>query len=311
MRIARRNVVLAGALVTLTGLLVFGGREAAPTRAITRLFPTLTTASAARLELAADGRSVRVERVNGEWVLPDLFGYPAEPLLVARVIERLGSLTSLDLLTEDPKRHAEYGLDEGAAQRFTVFDVSDGVLADLLVARAPTGAAYVRLRGQDAVFGAGALPTTSSDLQAWRLGSPLITVDATLATRIELAPADAGAGWPSVTVVRDPDRYDRWFDGEGSEVPRERVERLLNELVKLYPLAILAAGPAPEHGLDPAALTVRVVGAKGEVALARIGAAQGGRDANVAAQGALGPWVVQVRGTAVERLRAVARALTP
>ena len=60
-------------------------------------------------------------------------------------------MTTLDLVSKDPARHAEYGLTEETALRIRVSaanSVGDSSLVDLLLAPAPERAAWVRKFGE-------------------------------------------------------------------------------------------------------------------------------------------------------------------
>lgn len=307
MTLAPRNIVLAVVLLGLVVALFTGGREVGPTREIVRLVPDLVPSEATSIELRARDKRVQLRREEGQWVLTELYGYPADGRLVERILARLADLSTLDLLSEDGARHGEYGLDEASAQRVVVTGPDDATVADLFLARSSTGTAFVRRFGEDAVYGAGALPTTSSELQAWRRSTPVIPLEAGMVRRIELKGPALGPGERTLVLERDTNNYHRWSDGAGRDLPREATERLVGEVVGAFPERVLAAEGAPEHGLAAPRLEVTAEGVDGAVHVARFGAELS--DGAVAAVGATGPWVVAVRGTALERIADSARAL--
>lgn len=308
MRVARRNVVLGLALAALVAANLVGPqRSSGPAREIARLNPALVPSEATRFELVGAGRAVVATRVDGRWVLPDLFDHPADGALLDRVLTRFAELTTLDLLTEDAARHAEYGLEEERAQRVTALGARGEQVLDVLLARSSTSQSYVRRSGEAAVYGAGALPDTSSDVQVWRAMQALVDVDAALVTRFELSGPALGDGAAPRVVARAEGRFDRWLDADGRDVRRDLADGLVRDLTRLFPERVLAGAPAPEHGLDSPWLTIRVKDARGgehAAAIARPAAAP------VTAVGSSGPWVVALPARSVDALGERVRALT-
>jgi len=304
MRIAPHNFVLAAVLALLVALLVLGGPEAPIGREITRLLPALVPSDAQRIEVVAGDRRVTLVRADGEWRLQELHDFPADPPLVERVLQVLAELTTLDLLTDDAARHAEYGLDD-AAQRLRVLGAGDTLLADLLVGRAPSGAAFVRRSGDDAVYGASVLPRTSTDVHGWQRTVAVLPIEPGLVLRLELSGPELGEA--PIVLQRDARRHDRWLDAAGTEVSRSGADSLVDCLMKLYVDRVLAGDMGPDEGaalgLAPPRFTVRVTatgdGGEREVE-ARIGrTAQGGL---APAVGPAGPWVLGLREASVARI---------
>jgi len=320
MRIVPRNYVLAAVLVALGAAHFVPKGEQRPQREVVRLAPELSLESAHRIELRGAGRNVTIERAGeatadrdaiGNWVLPELFGYPADRTLVQLVLARLAELSTLDLLTEDPARHGEYGLAAGQGQELVVRDAQGRALIELAIARSAAGAAFVRRAGEAAVYGAGALPTTSSDVQAWRRQMSLLGLEARLVRRIEFSGPALAAPY---VLERGENRIDRWRDGAGRELPKDAVERIVREAVEIYPERVL--GPGVEVGATGAADSPLAAGAwlhitaqsfDGNEASADVAAPP--EDGLVPAVGAVGPWLLGVRRTSLERLKTRLEAL--
>ena len=307
MHVAPRNFVLAGVLAVLVVLQFMGGPKELPGRTITRLVPELVPGEVTRFEVIAGERRVTVARVDGEWCLPELANFPAEPQRVERVLQVLAELTTLDLLTEDPARHAEYGLDEATAQRLRAFGPAETVQADLFIGRAPSGSAFVRRVGDDAVYGASSLPSTSTDVRGWQRTVALVPIEPAIVLRLELSGTELGAREPLV-LQRDQNRYDRWLDATGQEVPRVQAERLIDVLMTLYVDRVLATELGEDagagFGLAAPRFTMRVTapdnqGGERQVEAQIGGPAQAGL---VPALGAAGPWVLGLREASVERI---------
>jgi hypothetical protein len=301
--------VLAGVLAVLVVLRWTGGPSEPPGREIARLFPALVPSAATHIEVRAGERSVNLTRVEGEWRLVELHDFPADRPLVERVLGVLSELTTLDLLTEDPARHVEYGLDEAVAQRLTVHGAEGALLADLLVGRAANGSAFVRRADEDAVYGASVLPRTSSDSQGWRRMVALVPIEPARVLRLELSGPELGGPDSPLVLRRDPKRHDRWLDAEGLELSRTSADSLVDAMMKLYADRVLASevgvDEGAELGLAPPRFTVRVIAADSardeKVVEARIGRATQD-DGLVPAIGVEGPWVLGLHQASVDRL---------
>ena len=306
MRIARRNLALALVFVGLAVAYGVGGDDGPPLRPIERLAPGLTPREAARIELRAGERRVVVAREGERWLLPDLFGFPAEAAQVERLLERLVDLTTLDLVTEDPERHAGLGLGASDAQHLVVQDGAGATVVDVHVARAADGFAYVRPAGQDAVYGYGALPPLSTDVQAWRKAEALVPLDVAQILRVEGQVRTSSGELQSFQIALDPSGTGRWQDQDGRDVDRDAAEGLVRGLVTAFPERILAATAGPEF--DQLQLEVRATRALGGAEYAaRIAA--GAREGLVPAVGAGGDYVLGLRPATVQRLTGYAARL--
>jgi hypothetical protein len=174
MRLARRNLVLGGALIVLSLGHVFLARGAAP-REVVRLFPGLSPTRAKTIVLAAGDASRRIELVqrDGQWTLPAAFDHPARTAPIALLLDRLASLTDLDQVGDQASAQADYGVGEGALV-LRVLGEDGRVLAAAVQGREAQGgpgdrarATYVRPLGQDRVVRAARFEPLTLDLLAW------------------------------------------------------------------------------------------------------------------------------------------------
>ena len=115
MKIARRNLVLAGILVLLSAVhwAASSGRKE---REVVRLFPELHPPLAARVGIESGDGARRLELAleDGTWVLPQVFGHPARASAVELLLDRVSALTDVDLVADRAQDHAAYGLTDGA-----------------------------------------------------------------------------------------------------------------------------------------------------------------------------------------------------
>ena len=82
-------------------------------------------------------RGIRIELQNGQWVLPERNGYPANQELVTETLLALADLKALEARTQKPEWHRALGLvvpeNLGRAMRFKVRRADDTVLTSLLL----------------------------------------------------------------------------------------------------------------------------------------------------------------------------------
>ena len=104
-------LALGVALAALEG----GGIEE---RAVEPLFPGFDGARAVEVELSSPvdeahpAVTIRRPEAGEPWVIEQLFGAAASPVLLDLFLSRVGAMTNLDLVSEDPGRIAEYELGE-------------------------------------------------------------------------------------------------------------------------------------------------------------------------------------------------------
>ena len=85
------------------------------------------------------------------WVLDD--GRPADPDMIDRALGSVASLTSTELVSSNPEKHAPYEVDDENGQRVTVFIQSQPVV-DLVIGRSSMlgGGTYVRVADTNDVY---------------------------------------------------------------------------------------------------------------------------------------------------------------
>ena len=226
--IYRRNVWLA-ALVLALALLELGLDDGGPARrAVGRLFPDLYADRAARIELVqGDGRLELARDPSGAgWTLPGSFGHPAFAPTVENFLSGMTGLTSLDLLSDRPEAHREYGVGpEGIVVR--IHD-ADGRLLAALVQGAPLGresGSYVRREGENEVYRARSMRALSLEPTGW-LDARLLSFAEALVSSIRAAGGALGA---PLERTRD-ERPDRWLRPDGSRASVEAVRGALRDL---------------------------------------------------------------------------------
>lgn len=264
--VAPRNWLL---IVVFTGLLAFWllgqGGGAVEERAVRPLFDAfqgnraqlvvLERPDAAAVQTDGVERATLALRPSGEessktqWVLEELFGAKAFSDRVERLLSRIGSMTTLDLVSADPERHREYGLTEDRALRVRVSttpEMGAEPMVDLLLAPAPERAAWVRKSGENEVWRIARFFPPSPAPRAWFDDSSLMP----LGDRAIRSIRARGSALPKEVAIRVVPGGERFADeaGVGWDVPR--VLDLQRRLQTLFPINVTAAKAAGEP-LDP------------------------------------------------------------
>lgn len=237
MRLTRANVLLLVALAGLVAAEIGLQRSGPVEREIERLFPDLFRDRAARFLLEGAGVSVEGRRTTeGTWILPEHFDHPANEVSVDLLLTALTSLTTLDLLSEDPARHGSYRVGQGQALVVRVWDEQGELLAALVQGAEVDGATYVRRLAQDAVYRAPRLRTIRLDPRLW-LETRWLAFEPATVTEVRLGGTLLER---RLVLQRDPTSVERWSVEGGADVRPQRVKDLLRVLQTLHLEGVVA-----------------------------------------------------------------------
>ncbi len=272
MRLSRTNLFLLLGVLVLGGLDYLGSAPGGSQRVVERLFPTFFADQAQRVLLEGPEGSVELERGEKGWVCTNRFGYPARADWTAHLMRAMASLTTLDLLSADPKRHGEYGLDDQAV-RVRIWSDEEVPLVDLLQGRdAPGGrACYVRRFGEDEVYRAPNLTRISTNVVSW-LDLYWLRFEPLLVKEIRIESADLSE---AREFVREEKRY-VWRRGE-QVVARSQVEELLKTAASLFLADVVAPPEDAEERLGEVALHLELTLLDDRVLVAEFGGPRDGR----------------------------------
>ena len=278
-------VVLGVLLVVLRG----GG---VAQRAVEPLFPGFDGARATDIRLVAgsnrganrgaadgaeDAATITIARasLDDPWSVHELFDGPAAPLLVEGLLSRIGEMTTLDLVSDDPARIDEYELGEGVAIRMTIessavssagtaagdagsedspqdFEISEPrLLADVFVARGPGAAAFVRCAGDARVYRIARFPMPPTEAFGWFDRRSLMPHENVQIARVVARGAALEEG--ELVIEQPLTEFGSFRDGDGRDLSRERVLDLLARLRALFPSAVLERRESGEF--DPATIS--------------------------------------------------------
>jgi hypothetical protein len=155
--------ILAGILVLqiILSVVVFWPRSAV-TGASEPLFPDLEAGDIAALSIVdADGNSIVLRQVSGDWVLPDADDYPAQADKITPLLDKIVGLTTGRLVTRTDASHKRLQVAPDDFVRRIDFEAAGGAKHALYLGSSPTyGATHFRVGGQSETY-------LTSDISTW------------------------------------------------------------------------------------------------------------------------------------------------
>lgn len=254
----RRNVILSVLLALQLMLVVVLLWPRGSTASAGKLFADLDPNSVTSLSVADDTRTVRLEKVDGEWVLPAADNYPANDLRVSDLLTRLVQIDTRRLVASNSASHNRLQVSDDDFVRRVELTTAGGGTLTLLVGSAPNArATHVRSDGSDAVYQTGALSTADvrSDVGNW--------IDT-----VYLQNANDAVRGMAVQNANGILRFDQGADGswalvglaDGETANQESVKALANQLSMLTMIEPLGKEVRPDYGLEqPAAMITLTV----------------------------------------------------
>lgn len=233
--------VIFVALLALVMTTVFEPQE----RNLSRLsLPTVESDTVEKIVLQSDD-TFELLKEGEQWVLDD--GRPADPDMIERALETLGSLTSTELVSSNPEKHATYEVDKEKGQRVTVFVQSQPVV-DVVIGKTSTiGGTYVRLADTDDVYLLQRSPIKSYFVSSKNQWQRLKLFDVSLANVVSLKIV-SGEG-NELDLVQGEDR--EWALSDTSVLPEgfrfdgSIARSLVSAFLNLRAKEILVMSPDP------------------------------------------------------------------
>ncbi|MEM9803369.1 MAG: DUF4340 domain-containing protein [Planctomycetota bacterium] len=312
------NRVLLAVVAVLVALLVGLERDAVETRPVESLLPEFDAAAATEVRLVASGgeggTTLSREGPADPWTIDQYAGASASASLVDGFMSRIGAMTTLDLVSDDPGRFAEYEVDESSAVRIVVLGGgadedddalrADETLADVFVSSARGTAVYVRRANDASIYRVPRMPLPPTDPFRWFDRAPLVPYENVQIDRVTLG--GEAVGEEDVVVVQPVERFGTFQDAEGEPIPSPVARELFERLRSLFPTGVVGRGDGTLTDPESAFLRVDVrLRTGGELGLL-IGALD---DAGVPARRGEDDLVVLLDARAVEGVLAAARAL--
>jgi len=165
MMLKRHNQILAGILIIQIVIctMVFWPKSAV-TNTNEPVFSDVQAEDIVAMTiLDADGNSVALRRIVGEWVLPDADDYPAEADKIGELLDKIVGLTTERLVTRTDASHQRLQVAAGDFVRRVDLEMKDGATRTLFLGSSPNyGATHFRLEGQSETY-------LTSDISAWEV----------------------------------------------------------------------------------------------------------------------------------------------
>lgn len=141
---------LAIAVVVLTGLYFILASTSVPI-AKDETVLDVDTSAITDLLIESELGAVHLQRTDNGWEITEPIQFPAGIGYVRQALARIANMDEESVVTNNPERHSEFGVDSTAIL-LTV--IADGDTSSLLVGSSATGRAanYVRLPGEDPVL---------------------------------------------------------------------------------------------------------------------------------------------------------------
>jgi hypothetical protein len=267
----RFNQVLAGVLVVqiVLSVVVFWPRSAA-TGASEPVFPELSSADVATLAIAdADGNSITLRQVIGEWVLPDADDFPADADKVTTFLGKVLSLNTGRLVTRTDASHKRLQVSPTDYLRRIGLEVADGEKYTIYLGSSPSyGATHFRLDGQNETYLTGEITSWEAAARAssWIDTSYLsIPEEDIVGVRLQNAQGELSF------VKGEDDAWTMAEVAEGDEVGPTKIASVVRRAASIVMTAPLGKTALPEYGMDAPSAVVTIATADKSVTL-RVGA---------------------------------------
>lgn len=258
----RHHQILAAVLVVqvILSVVVFWPRPAA-TAAEEPLFPDLTADDVVALTVVnAAGDTVILEKVDGEWVLPEADNYPVLSERVTSLLEKIAGLTTGRLVTQTEASHRRLQVASDEYQRRVDLELANGTRHTLYLGSSPRfGVTHVRVAGQNETY-------LSDEIAAMDAGA---TASAWIDTAYVNVPQEEVV---SVTLENEQGTFVFTRDEEGNwtlagleaeeALDQAAVSALVRQATRVTMVTPLGTEEAPEYGLDDpqAVVTIETTG---------------------------------------------------
>jgi hypothetical protein len=246
----RHDQILIGVLVVqiILSAVVFWPKSSAAVES-QPLFPDLESGDIVALTITdADGNSIKLRQVTGNWVLPEADDYPAQADKITPVLEKIAALTTGRLVTRTDASHKRLQVAPDNFVRHIEFETANGDTHDLYLGSSPSyGATHFRVDQQSETYLVG-------DLSAW-------DVNATANSWIDIAYLNIPqADITKVTLenangvfVFTRDAEGNWtMDGlaEGETLAETKVTSTIRQASSLNMTTPLGKEEQPSYGMD-------------------------------------------------------------
>jgi len=296
----RHHQLLAGILIVqvVLSVVVFWPRPSTAEQSVP-LFADLEADAVRTLTVAdAEGNEVQLERVAGEWVLPEADDYPARTAEVASFLERLLALRTGRLVTRSDASHRQLRVSPDDFARRISFETGDGETRIVYLGSAPQfGSVHFRLAGQSETYLTGELSTHDAHATSSAWVDP--SYQRVAQEDVHRFTLDNGHG----TFVFEKGDEDTWLLldlGDDETLDQGQVRDVLRRASSITMKRPLGRDDLPHYGLDDPAAMVTLETDEKTITL-RVGAMDS-EDASYVVKSSESAYYVSVAETGVRAL---------
>lgn len=252
----RRNQILLGVLViqlVLAGI-VFWPRQPA-TATGQPLFADIAATEINSLTLtSSQGDTIRLAKVDGNWVLPDADNYAVETDKVTALLDKLADLTPTRLVTQTDASHKRLKVAANDYNAQVAFETTDGSQYQLYVgSMAGYGATHVRANSDETVYLVNNLsPSDASARAAAWIDTSYFSVNRDEVVAIQLENANG-----RLEFAKDP--TGTWMMAgltAAETLDQSKVTSLLSSVSSITMREPLGQTERPEYGLQSPTATL-------------------------------------------------------
>jgi len=265
MMLKRNNQILAGILIVqiVICIIVFWPRSEV-TSANEPIFSDVQAEEIVALTiLDADGNSVSLRKIAGEWVLSDADDYPAQNDKISELLDRIVGLTTERLVTRTDASHQRLQVAEGDYARRIDLGMKDGTVRTLFLGSSPNyGATHFRLDGQSETYLTG-------DISAWEARA---TASAWIDTAYLNVSSDevvemtlANTNGTFTFMKNDQNVWTMMGMAPNEDADEDKITALLGQVASIRMLAPLGKGKLDAYGIEAPVAVVTMKTAEGTV----------------------------------------------
>jgi len=266
----KTNRILAGlvALQLVVAAVVLWPRPAASGKSAS-LLPGVEAGQIVGLTITdAQDRTITLARVDGNWVLPEAGGYPAEDEAVTTLVGEIAGLRTDRLVTQTAASHKRLEVAEDEFQRRIDVELADGTTQRLYVGNSPSWrAAHVRADGQDEVYLTSDLTAQDVGVEATAWVDPVyFSVERDQIVRLTIENAQG-----SLDLVKEGETWTLEGLPAGETLDETKLNGLLSRVTSVSLREPLGKDDAAAYGLDDPLAVVTIYLDDGSSQALRVG----------------------------------------
>jgi hypothetical protein len=204
-----------------------------------------------RVDIDGGDTSVRLDRVSGQWQLPELDGFPADAARVDQLLTRLAELRRGWPVATTASAAVRFKVGDNAYERKISLRQGDQEVPALLLGSSPGfRKLHVRRAGEDEIYSVAFSAYEAGVRNDDWIDRTVLTVDENQVS---------GVRWPTFAVQRAGDGFRLQGLGEGESTAEEQIESLVRRLSELQIQAVVdsdAAANLPQESAVEIELTM-------------------------------------------------------